>query len=109
MEEGMEEGMEEEGMEMKWRCDGRFFFPHRRLFVLGLNALVFFRRTVAVYLPNLLDNKEVFLHACATVAFALRAVADAVRTRTEKLPYYRVHSVYSSRVCSADCRLGAFF
>jgi hypothetical protein len=44
-------------------------------------------------IPNLLDNKEVFLHACATVAFALRAVADAVRTRTEKLPYYRVHSV----------------
>jgi hypothetical protein len=44
-------------------------------------------------LPNVLDNKEVFLHACATVAFALRAVADAVRTRTEKLPYYRVHSV----------------
>jgi hypothetical protein len=46
-----------------------------------------------VAIPNLLDNKEVFLHACATVAFALRAVADAVRTRTEKLPYYRVHSV----------------
>jgi hypothetical protein len=46
-----------------------------------------------VKLPNVLDNKEVFLHACATVAFALRAVADAVRTRTEKLPYYRVHSV----------------
>jgi hypothetical protein len=45
-------------------------------------------------IPNLLDNKEVFLHACATVAFALRAVADAVRTRTEKLPYYRVHSVW---------------
>jgi hypothetical protein len=44
-------------------------------------------------IPNLLDNKEVFLHACATVAFALRAVADAVRTRTEKLPHYRVHSV----------------
>jgi hypothetical protein len=48
---------------------------------------------VNVDIPNLLDNKEVFLHACATVAFALRAVADAVRTRTEKLPYYRVHSV----------------
>jgi hypothetical protein len=47
----------------------------------------------AALIPNLLDNKEVFLHACATVAFALRAVADAVRTRTEKLPYYRVHSV----------------
>jgi hypothetical protein len=40
-----------------------------------------------------ISNKEVFLHACATVAFALRAVADAVRTRIEKLPYYRVHSV----------------
>jgi hypothetical protein len=37
--------------------------------------------------------RKFFLHACATVAFALRAVADAVRTRTEKLPYYRVHSV----------------
>jgi hypothetical protein len=48
--------------------------------------------------PNLLDNKEVFLHACATVAFALRAVADAVRTRTEKLPHYRVHSVV--RMCA---------
>jgi hypothetical protein len=48
---------------------------------------------VCTAVPNLLDNKEVFLHACATVAFALRAVADAVRTRTEKLPYYRVHSV----------------
>jgi hypothetical protein len=31
--------------------------------------------------PNLLDNQEVFLQASATVAFALRAVADAVRTR----------------------------
>jgi hypothetical protein len=49
-------------------------------------------RWKAGVLPNLLDNKEVFLHACATVDFALRAVADAVRTRTEKLPYYRVHS-----------------
>jgi hypothetical protein len=48
MEEGMEEEGVKEGMEMKWRCDGRFFFPHRRLFVLALNALVFFRRTVAV-------------------------------------------------------------
>jgi hypothetical protein len=27
---------------------GGFFFPHRSLFVLGLNALVFFRRTVLV-------------------------------------------------------------
>jgi hypothetical protein len=39
------------------------------------------------------ESTQFFLHACATVAFALRAVADAVRTRTEKLPYYRVHSV----------------
>jgi hypothetical protein len=53
------------------------------------------------YLPNVLDNKEVFLHACATVAFALRAVADAVRTRTEKLPYYRVHSVLSANLSAA--------
>jgi hypothetical protein len=41
--------------------------------------------------------RKFFLHACATVAFALRAVADAVRTRTEKLPYYRVHSVCFNR------------
>jgi 3-oxoacyl-[acyl-carrier-protein] synthase III len=55
-------------------------------------------------IPNLLDNKEVFLHACATVAFALRAVADAVRTRTEKLPYYRVHSVYERVIAQVITR-----
>jgi hypothetical protein len=45
--------------------------------------------------PNVLDNKEVFLYACA-----LRQPPRAVRkppwrTRAKKLPYYRVDSVCS--------------
>jgi hypothetical protein len=53
--------------------------------------------TVIPRIPNVLDNKEVFLYACA-----LRQPPRAVRkppwrTRAKKLPYYRVDSVHGTQ------------
>jgi hypothetical protein len=51
---------------------------------------------------KLIDNKEVFLYACA-LRQPPRAVRKPLwRTRTKKLPYYRVHSVGKEE----DCALG---
>jgi hypothetical protein len=45
------------------------------------------KRWLSRSLAKLLDEKAFFLQACATVAFALREVAEALRTHVKKMPY----------------------
>jgi hypothetical protein len=61
------------------------------------------RTRLALWIPNVLDNKEVFLYACA-----LRQPPRAVRkppwrTRAKKLPYYRVDSVSLALSVAWNC------
>jgi hypothetical protein len=48
------------------------------------------KRWLSRSLAKLLDEKAFFLQACATVAFALREVAEALRTHVKKMPFRRV-------------------
>jgi hypothetical protein len=64
------------------------------------NAIIAARLTEKSEIPNVLDNKEVFLYACA-----LRQPPRAVRkppwrTRSKKLPYYRVDSVVVGKIAA---------